>query len=213
MASNRLLIFDLDGTVNDSSPGVIHCFQKTAEKFGKDVPLEEIIEHGLTGPFEPNIKRILGLTDDQVKPAIDEYVKFYISEGQWDSQLFPGIEETFNDLRSRGYLIGLATLMAQEFAETTLEKRGIINLFDSINGASLDTYVSKEELIERCLIETDVAPEDACMIGDSADDKRAADLCGVRFIGVTYGYGLDLKYCIENGIEYVNSPIELLDIL
>ena len=211
MGSLKLVIFDLDGTVNDSSPGVIHCFQATAEIFGKIIPRDEVIRYGLTGPFEKNIKKLLELRDDQVKDAIDEYVKLYIAEGQWESRLFPGIEDALRELKSRGYLIGLATLMAQEFAESTLERRGILDLFDTINGASLTTYVTKEDLIDKCLLATETSPEESLMVGDSTDDFRASTICGVDFLGVTYGYGLDEEICNKNSIRFVDSPKDLVE--
>jgi len=211
MGRLKLVIFDLDGTVNDSSPGVIHCFQATAEAFGKILPRDEVIRYGLTGPFEKNIKNLLELRDDQVKDAIDEFVRLYIAEGQWESRLFPGIEDVLRELKSKGYLVGLATLMAQEFAEGTLKRRGIIDYFDTINGASLTTYIAKEDLIDKCLLATESSPEESLMIGDSTDDYRASNICNVEFLGVTYGYGLNQEICVRNSIKYVDSPKELVE--
>ena len=144
MASVKLIIFDLDGTVNDSSPGIIYCFRRTGESFGKPNLSDEFLQSGLSGPFEVNIARLLDLRPDQVSEAIKEYITYYTECGQKMARMFKGMRETLEYLKSRGYLLGVATMMVDEYARGTLENYGIIDLFDTIHGTSLDEVRHKE---------------------------------------------------------------------
>jgi phosphoglycolate phosphatase len=205
----KLIIFDLDGTVNDSSPGIIYCFRKTGESYGKVDLSDEWLRNGLSGPFEVNILKLLDLRPDQVDEAIQEYVKYYVESGQKMARLFEGIRDTLGYLKSRGYLLGVATMMVDEYARSTLDSYGITELFDTIHGTSFDFAYHKEDLIRACLADTGVSPEEAVMIGDGSDDYRAARAADVEFIGALYGYEIDTGFCTQNGIRGISDITEL----
>lgn len=212
MASVKLIIFDLDGTVNDSSPGIIYCFRRTGESFGKPNLSDEFLQSGLSGPFEVNIARLLDLRPDQVSEAIKEYITYYTECGQKMARMFKGMRETLEYLKSRGYLLSVATMMVDEYARGTLENYGIIDLFDTIHGTSLDEVRHKEWLIEACLKDTGSLPEEAVMIGDGSDDYRAAMAAGTDFIGALYGYEIDIGFCTQNGVRGISDITELKSI-
>ena len=211
MRDVKLIIFDLDGTVNDSSPGIIYCFQKTGELYDVyDIPPEKM-SAALCGPFEVNIAKVLDLKPDQVDEAIQKYVKFYLDKGAKMSRLFPGVKEAITDLKSKGYLIGLATMMVEEYAKDTLRNSGILDLFDTVHGTNFTTPYAKEDLIDFCLMELGLSPEEAVLIGDGIDDHRAAKISHVGFIAAKYGYEIKDEYCDNTGIKGIWSAKELSD--
>lgn len=213
MPKLKAIVFDLDGTINDSSPGIIHCFKLTGEHYGiYNIP-EELLRSGLSGPFTNNLRNILGLKEEQFQEAIKIYTDFYVAGGQWMSQLFPGIKTALETLKSRGYRLGVATMMVDEYAKETLSKYGILEMFDAVHGASFTIPYNKEDLIEQCLYSMDVRPDEAVMIGDGIDDYRASRIAGTEFIGVTYGYGLTERVCKENGIRYADEPGKITDLI
>ena len=205
----KLIIFDLDGTINDSSPGISYCYRRTAETYGINDMTEERLRTGLSGPFETNISNILDLEDSEVPEAIRRYVEFYTAEGRYMCQLFPRVKETLEYLRNKGYLIGMATMMVDEYARDTLRKYGILGLFDTIHGASLTVPHTKEDLVRSCLDDAGVSPADAVLVGDGSDDHRAAVVSGTDFIAARYGYELDREYCERNSIRGIDSIDEL----
>ncbi len=202
----RLLIFDLDGTLSDSSDGILHCYRSTGEAFGRtDIP-EEVLRTGLVGPFAENMKRIVGIPDERLMDGVRFYVSVFAKEGFGMVKGFPGTAEALEELRSEGYGMCVATLMAEEFSELALEKLGIRPFFDHINSASTKVPVTKAELIRRCLEDMGAEPEDAVIIGDSLDDLNAAEAVGAGFLGVTYGYELTEELCREKGIPSASEP-------
>lgn len=211
MPDTKLLIFDLDGTVNNSSPGIAYCYKRTGEHYGKMDITDDRIAEGLCGPFDENLRMILDDPTIDIDEAIKVYTKFYVEFGQAMSELFDGIKEVLIDLKERGYLIGLATLMADEYAKSTLENYGIIDYFDTVHGASFVIPYVKEDLIDMCIYDVDVLPEEAVMIGDGLDDYRASKVSGTDFLAATYGYELKEDFCVKHGLKYVNSPSEISD--
>ncbi|MBP5203281.1 MAG: HAD family hydrolase [Candidatus Methanomethylophilaceae archaeon] len=202
----KLLIFDLDGTLSNSSDGILHCYKRTAEAFGRtDIP-DEVLRTGLVGPFAENMKRIVGISDERLMDGVKVYVSLFAKEGFDMVKGFPGTAEALEELRSEGYRMCIATLMAEDFSEVTLEKLGIRPFFDRINSANTKYPVTKVQLVEKCLEDMGVRPEDAVMIGDSEDDLNAAEAVGAGFLGVTYGYELTKESCEERGIPSVSEP-------
>ncbi len=210
MPGTKLIIFDLDGTVNDSSPGIMHCYRRTAESYGVTDVSEDAIRAGLCGPFFDNIMKILGLPAEKVPDAIHRYTEFYVKEGQSMARLFDGAAETIKELKNRGYKLGIATLMADLYAKGTLKNYGMLSLFDTVHGASLEVPLTKKDLLEMCLEDMGVEPEECVLVGDGIDDHLAAKELGIPFIGATYGYQVDREYCEKNDSRYVDRISDLL---
>ncbi len=156
---------------------------------------------------------MLDLRDDQVMEAIHRYIKFYIPDGISMAEIFPGIEELIDELKHRGYSIGLATMMEEGYAKQTLNDYGLLGKFDSVKGASLKIALSKYDLIKDCMREVGASPQETIMIGDGEDDHNSAVKADVRFVAAIYGYGIDRQYCIDKNIEFIEKPLDLLNLL
>lgn len=205
MAKVKLVIFDLDGTINNSAETIKYCFRRTGEYYGKHDMTEEWLELGLCGPFDTNIKKLLDLNSDQVSEAINRYAAHFEETSPVMSHLYPGAEETIVWLKDHGYKIGLATMMVESYARDILQNYGILDLFDTVHGTSMDFRYGKEDLIRFCLTDTGLEPEDALMVGDGHDDFRAASVAGTGFVASLYGYGLDEEFCIKNGVPGISD--------
>ncbi len=209
----RLLIFDMDGVLSDSSEGILYCYRKTGEEFGRaDIP-EGLLRSGLGGPFAENIMRILDIPPERTMDAVKVYVSHYIEKGFDMCSGFPGTREALEALRAKGYVMCVATMMAEEFALRTMERLGLRDLFLSIRGASLKEPVQKRELVGRCLSDAGATADEAVMIGDTEDDLEAAKAVGMDFVAVTYGYGFTDESCERRGLRHARDPKGLSEIL
>lgn len=213
MDGKKLIIFDKDGTLMDSSPGSFATFQAMAEQNNLQAEPRSRWPESLCGPFSRNIKWLFHLDDKQILPMIMEYVRIYgENEGYYDFIEYPGICETVRELAGR-YMLSVATMMYIEFAIKSFQAMDIDGCFLTIQGAVLDRYVSKQEMLSACMEIAGVTPEETVFVGDCIDDLESAKEAGIDFVGVTYGYGFRPEDCEKLGIPYARTPAELLDIL
>ena len=213
MDGKRLIIFDKDGTLVDSSPGSFGVFEILAKEQGlTSQPRERWLE-SLCGPFSEGIKWIFGLKDEQVTPMAIEFAKIYGRvEAYYDFKEYPGVDEVIHKLAGK-YMLSVATMMLDIFAIKTFQAMDIEGCFLTIQATPMDRWVTKQELINNCLEIAGVTPAEAVMIGDCKDDLESARKAGIDFIGVTYGYGFKEEDCIREGRPFSRTPMDLLKIL
>lgn len=91
----------------------------------------------------------------------------------------------------------VATNKSHDNAISILEHFGVAHYCDFMMGSDLGGKLTKADIIQECLVQTNVTPEEAIYIGDSIFDLEGAEKVGMCFIGVTYGFGFreeqDLK--------------------
>lgn len=211
MSGKKLIIFDLDGTINDSRKSYFHCLRMAAEGIGRYDLTDKDFELCLTGPFDVSIQRIFGFSGpEEMQYALKLYVDAYNNGGNTLFEMYPGVDKTLKYLKDRGYLIGMATCTLRHFAEDRLDLLHIRDYFDDVCGVAEDLKMRKDDVIKCCLDELKVDPADAVMVGDSFDDRNAALKCGVDFIGTVYGYELREDTCKQESIQYIDAIQDLM---
>ncbi len=196
MKKYQLALFDIDGTIADTSEGVINCVKYTEYKMNLP-PLDADTYKKFIGP--PNREaygRYYGLTESRLSRAVGFHKAYALDKGIFEAKLYPGIRSILDCLKRGEVLMAAATLKQQEAAEKMLRYLGIDEYFIVVSGDRGES-VDKRGLICRCLMETGVCEKDAVLIGDSRYDQAGAAESGIDFIGVTYGFGFrredDLK--------------------
>jgi phosphoglycolate phosphatase len=209
MEGKRLVILDLDGTTANTLPTILECYRLTSKKMGRPEPTHEELMAGLGGSLYYNLKRMFGLNESEIAEAVSIYRGYYVAMGDSMVKPFDGIIEAVEELRSEGYLIGIATLKYEEIAKQLIKDWKKEHLFDTFHGADYGNVLTKADLIGMCLDDTGCAPQDAVMIGDSPDDCRSARKRRVHFIAASYGYSLPKDLCIREMIPYVEKASEI----
>ncbi len=182
-------MFDLDGTLMDSSPGIVHCFQLTLAEWGREAPLEQL--RTLIGPPLRHSFHLLGYADEDLDEVVECYRGFYATVGLREAELYDGVSSTLAALRSRGVRLGVATAKRVDFAREMLRDRRVDDLFDEIAGASMDLRVTdKADIMAHVLTAWDnPPPRSVWMVGDRAFDMVGARHHGVVGVGVLWGFG------------------------
>lgn len=188
------VVFDLDGTLMDTYPGVVVSFTKTEQELGlrhlSDNELRSVI-----GPaLEDSFYRLYGLEGEDNQRALDVFNRLYATlEGAGNSPFYPGVLEMLKELKARGCKLSIATMKPWMFTRICLEAKGVSDLFDSVACYQDNSGVSKAELILQTLKEMGGSPEEAIMLGDTAGDGRGAADSGLDFAAVTWGFGFKSK--------------------
>lgn len=185
----QLVIFDMDGTIADTSPGILNSHRHAHEAMGRPIPSTEVLSSVIGGPLLQTYIDRFGFTEQEARTAVDEYRRYYSENGIHEAKLYPGMKEILKEMSERGVRIALATLKAERFAKIMLEEMGILPYFDVVYGMDdMDTR-TKSQLITMSMETLGIAKENSLMVGDSIHDLRGAQACDVPFLGVSYGFG------------------------
>lgn len=208
----KLIIFDLDGTLLDTSEGILHCYHKTAKLLNlKKNPIDnDSIVIG--GPLSDGFRTLYDIPDEEIlAKAIDTYRNLYADEGITKFKAYSGIDTALSKLKSDGYKLGVATLKLEEYAKTMLNDAGLAKYFDIIHGWDGTEKCTKAYTVTKVLFEEKCLAKDAVLVGDSVYDKKGAEIAGVDFLGVTYGFGIKQGDKANSRFDTVDSPIELTE--
>lgn len=183
------LIFDLDGTLTDSKPGILGCLREVLEarKIGDCGPLDRFIGP----PVEQWIVELLphGSAEDRTALARD-YRACYDRVGWSNNSVFPGVAEMLERLSREGFPLYVCTSKHEHFAVRILERFGIAHHFQVIYGDRIDyASHSKSDLLARVLNDRAIDRRQAWMVGDRSFDIEAARANGIRCLAAGWGYG------------------------
>lgn len=189
MSAYRLIVFDLDGTLADTSPGIIECHRYANAAMGRPIADERLLEGIIGGPLYETYREWFGYPEDEARRAVEIYRAHYAEVGVAGSRLYPGMDRCLAALKEKGYRLAVATLKVETLARQLLDSLGVAGYFDVIHGMDGRDSLSKSGLIKKCMAELGAAPEETVLVGDSVHDAEGAAQAGVAFLGVTYGFG------------------------
>lgn len=177
-------MFDLDGTLVDSVPVILRAFREVHEQMG--LPFDEPAVRKLVGiPLERQAERFAG---ERAQEFIRRYVPLYAAYQTQDMRLFPGTVETLDQLRRRGYRLGLVTSKSSREVDRVLGRTGIGARFEVV--VTADDVVNHKphpEPILKALELLKLRPEEVLYVGDSLFDIEAARKAGVEVAAVSWG--------------------------
>ena len=192
----KSVIFDLDGTLMDTSEGIFSSVKKTVEHFGYRKLTQSELESFIGPPIGKSMIRHFGISDEETKDAIDFYRSKYSMDNKFGSEadlykakVYDGIEELVLALKDMGLKVGVATYKPEYMAQKLLEAKDLSKLFDVIHGVDIEGKLTKADVIEMSIKELGYNPKETVMVGDSDNDAIGAESSGTLFIGVTYGFG------------------------
>ncbi len=208
------ILFDLDGTLTDSGPGIKNGFKYTLERFGIEIPPDDQLGKFVGPPLSESFGNILGFSKEDTVKAISVYREYYFDKGVYENEVYPGIRELLEKICASGKKLILATSKAEHGTNIVLDHFDLRKYFSFVSCSTENGRITKTDVIryaiERCRIE-DLSR--AVMIGDRKYDIESAKETGLESIGVLYGYGSREE--LENaGATYIASvPEDILRIL
>lgn len=205
-------IFDLDGTIIDSSKEVLSCFDKAFKLSGVDFDQARLSSDVIGPPLKEIIKLIAGreLNENNIAAITSNFRKIYDYDENDVSELYLGIYDFLLNLKRSGYKLFIATLKPDK-PTMRIVKQFNLNMFDDVY--SIDKFgrqISKADMIIDILERYNLEKSETVMIGDSLSDIRAAKQAGVLDIAVLWGYDKDKSSLIKES-TYVVSNVEELN--
>ena len=186
----KTAIFDLDGTITDSGPGIMNAIRYAVKKRGLPEVSEEVLRSFIGPPLKEQFCSVFGLSDEEGTIMVATYREYYGEKGIFENRVYDGVPEVLQKLQEAGVRILMATSKPEKYAKQIAEHFGFDKYFDFIGGACMDgRRTDKYEVIEYVIDSCKVCRENAVMIGDRRHDIIGASKAGISSIGVLYGYG------------------------
>lgn len=183
------VLFDLDGTVLDTAPGLMNAINETIAQCGfADIP-EETKQTFIGPPIDRSFRNTYGLNDEETAAAAAVFRKAYSEKYLLDATPYPGIIELMHSLRRAGWKVGIATYKRNDYAQRLMQETGVNDACDFTLGSD-GKKQTKADIIQICLKELGCNDPAKCiMVGDTIHDHTGAVNANTAFLGVTYGFG------------------------
>ena len=184
----KAILFDLDGTLTDSGPGIMNCARLALEHYGLPIPSDAEMRTFVGPPLHESFVRF-GVPAEEADNAIEIYRSRYIPIGKYENDPYPGIQEVLEKLKALGHTLYVATSKPESMSVDILEHFDLAKYFDIICGASFDRSRSNKEDVITHLLNQCGDYDEKIMVGDTAFDVIGAKAHGIPTIGVAWGYG------------------------
>lgn len=187
------VLFDLDGTILDSAPGILRSLKDTFAHVGVPVPPDSELIHYVGPPLIDSLRNRAGFDEAKAAEVLAIYRNDYRKDGIFDAAIFPGIVGLLSSLKESGVTLALATSKPEQQAIRALDHFELREFFDVVAGASEDeTRSSKADIVAHALegLKNHGANLEATvMVGDRIYDVEGATANGIPTIIVEWGYG------------------------
>jgi phosphoglycolate phosphatase len=213
-------IFDLDGTLADTSGDLIAAANACFVKIGIPPQLDPIADastafQGGRAMLKLGFARLGQIPDDsQMQQHYEYLLKSYGENIDHHTFLYAGVVDCLEELSRRGYLLGICTNKPEGLAQTLTKRLGIRNHFAALLGAdSLAVRKPDAGHLLGTIKELGGNPSKSVLIGDTITDRNAAKNAWVPCVLVTFGpdgrYVADLEP--EGLLDHYNDLPDMLD--
>ncbi|MCI6640184.1 MAG: HAD hydrolase-like protein [Pygmaiobacter massiliensis] len=207
----KAVLFDLDGTIADTAPGILHSMQLTLERFGIHKEQDSLRRH-IGPPLAATFAEYL--PKEQVPRAIQTYREYYLAGEMYKSEVYEGMRELIIALYEDGCKVCLATAKPRQTACQLLDHWGLTPYFAVIGGVEEEKGIdTKAKVIANVLRQLEIPAEKALMVGDRQDDLKGAAACGVPACGAAYGYAQPGELEALCPFCTIRKPLDLLPIV
>lgn len=204
------ILFDVDGTLIDSAPGILHTLEQVFSTMKVDITGVDLRRY-----LGPPLRRTFGEyfeQDAEIERATELYRSLYARQGSHECAAYPGAKEMLCRLRNAGFVLCTATSKPTQVVRPILEEQGLLPLFDAVVGASMDkSRDTKTEVIRYALDLPQLKGKHVLMVGDRRDDMQGAADCKLDALAVLYGYGSREELEPFAPVMYASSCSSLAD--
>ncbi|MGO8799416.1 MAG: HAD hydrolase-like protein [Roseiarcus sp.] len=212
------VIFDLDGTLTDSRPGILrttrYALRRLNEAMGRTAPIpeESALEFMVGPPLRETFAKLVG--PDLVERLLGFYRERYAEAGLFENAVYEGVPQALEALRRDGRRLFVATSKYEADARRILDHFGLAGFFAGIYGSQNDGgRAVKDELLGFLAAREGIlaGAGDAVMIGDRKYDALGARAVGLPAIGALWGYGAAEELRDAGADPLIETPGEIFE--
>ena len=189
------VLFDLDGTLLDSLPGIRYSIVEAFRTCG--LPMADVEMGSLIGPPIRTILSSLSVISsaeekEQHLDCLERAFRIsYDTEGWQKTYHYAGTVAMLKQMKEQGLRLFVVSNKPRHVSLKILDREGTLEYFDQIvtRDSRTPRYAGKYEMISYLLIEQAIHPANCLMVGDTIEDAEAAAAAGMQFCLMTHGYG------------------------
>jgi len=181
----KAILFDLDGTLVDSSEAIIRAVEKVLES--KGLTCDRVKVASIIGLPLENIFGVLApnLSEQEIWQLVHEYRKYYIAHHLENTTIYPSAQMVLRRLKAKGFKLGIVTAKYREPVMDVLSYFGIAELFDVIvTGYEVIRHKPAPDIVFEAAKRLRVDPKQCVVVGDSPLDVQAGKQAGAFTIAV-----------------------------
>lgn len=203
------ILLDLDGTITNPADGITKCFEYALNHFGIEVADRAELEQFIGPPLKTSFMQGFGFDEEQATKAVAVYRERFNPVGMYENVVYDGMEQALQSLKEAGKTLIVATSKPEHMAKKILEHFHLDGYFDDICGSCDDANRNeKDEVIRYALEKHEITDAgDVLMVGDRKFDVIGAKKCGLKCMGVLYGFG-DREELEKAGAAYIAETVE-----
>ncbi len=188
MLKDKCIIFDMDGTLIDSSGAMTQSVNYVREHLGLGPISKKALEYHINQP-DQHLPKIFYNTEEYDPAHRELFREHYIQSTAQMIALYPDVQEMLHYL-SQHAVLAIATNASDFFARHMLEELKILEYFSAVVGANnVGEPKPSPLMLEHIMQTTCCSVPNTILIGDSIKDERAAINAGIDFIFADWGYG------------------------
>ena len=189
----KTVIFDLDGTLADTSGDLIAAANACFIEMGHGALLDEVEDqltafHGGAAMLRLGFSRLGDVDEALVAANYSVLTRHYAENINVKTEFYPGAMEAVEALRSAGYAVGICTNKPEALAESLMQSLGVRDMFGALLGAdTLPVRKPDPEHYFETVRRVGGDPAQSLLIGDTETDEKTARAAGVPIVLVEFG--------------------------
>ena len=209
------IIFDLDGTLTDSGPGIRNGVSHALKRFGIGPKDTAFLNKFIGPPLFDSFVNFCGIPPEEAVKGEAFFREYYQDKGIFENSLYDGIYSSLEKLYGAGLSLYIATSKPEFMAVTVAEHFGIKKFFRDIRGSVPEDGLSdKKDVIAQLLIShPEILKNNSVMVGDRKHDILGAKAHNIPCITVLWGYGSQQEFLKYGSLFSVDSPDNLAKVL
>lgn len=212
----KAIIFDLDGTLVDSAPGILNAFARTFSDCGLE-PVVPLIPGMIGPPLRDTLQHLAGVADSHLLDQLTTVFKaHYDSASYLETQPFPGVETMLVTLAAADLDLHVATNKRAYPTQRILAHLGWTTFFNQVYALDLfnPPLPNKTALLARLLADTDLDAAQCVYVGDRQEDGQAARANHLTFCWAAWGFGAvpDQEEAVEGILLRYPDPQIMLNL-
>ena len=203
------MLFDLDGTLVDSTPGIWSSVRVAAAALGLPEPTPAQLRDMVGPPLQDGFATVLGVPPADVDRAVAAYRAHHSAGALLDVTVYDGVPELLRTLRSGGAVLAVATSKPQVFAVRMLGHVGLLRAFAGVHGATFDGTVRHKDQVVAAALAAHPGTRAVALVGDRAQDVLGAAAHGLPCIGAGWGPAPPGELAQAGAAVVVATPAEV----